>query len=259
MRTGPSRGTSAVQSALQAQTQPERVHRNKAAGLHRAVILHEPEILRHHVKAGTEERSYNQNHQKVGTQIRLARDHPQMKHRRLVFRAIVPPEKRGKENGGSNQRRSNPVGLQPQILFAAAGGNLQAAERPNQKQRAVQIEAAHFLANKQIAGRDNFPNQKRADRQKRKIDQKRIIPVERVGDPAHHDGIRHLKNCKHQVKPRDRHHPGFPGKQQPRENHHAYQKRAAAESHDQSRSEQPRQAARAEHAAHRAGGVDADA
>ncbi len=115
---------------------------------------------------------------------------------------------------------------------------------------------AAFLAPEQETRRDQLPNQKSSDRQKGKINQEGIIPVKRIGDPAHHDRIRNFKHRQNQVQTGDCRHPRFPGKEQSGENDHAHQKRTAAESHYQARRQQSRQTTRAEHAAHRAGGID---
>src|SRR5580693_4258520 len=155
---GTQAGNQHVQSELQTQPQAERVHRNKTACLQGAVVLDETQVLRHHIEAGAEERSHDQNHQKKSAQGSGANDHAQMKHRHRVFGAVVPPEKRDKENGRRGENGSNPVRLQPQIALAAAGGSFQAGERSNQQNRAPHINVALFLALKQTTWWNNFPD-----------------------------------------------------------------------------------------------------
>ena len=186
-------------------------------------------------------------------------DHAQVQDRRGVLGAVIPPEKRDKENHRRNQSQGNPVRLEPEIALAAADGSLQAGQRGNQQQRAPDVNLAVSPALAQKSWRDKLPDKKSADGQKGKINQERIIPVKRVGDPTHDGRIRDFKSSKNEVKPGDGRHPGFSGKKQPGENHDAHQKRAAAESHNQARSQQLPQTTRAQHAAHRTGGIDRDA
>ena len=150
---GPRRGISSVQSELEPQPKAEGVHRNKSARLQGAVILDEAEILRDDIKPGTEERSHDHNHQEEGAQGSLTNDHAQMQYRRCVLRAVVPPEKRDKEDCGCKQSEGNPVRLEPQILLAAADGSFQAGQRGNQQEGAPDVNACLSCAQaKSLAG-----------------------------------------------------------------------------------------------------------
>ena len=70
-----------VQSELKPQPEPERIHRDKTAGLHGAVILNEAKILRNDVETGAEERADKRTTMKKARKGVGEPDHAQMQDR----------------------------------------------------------------------------------------------------------------------------------------------------------------------------------
>src|SRR5580704_13108813 len=157
-----------------------------------------------------------------------------MKDRIEILRAAVPPKKNNETDQRSQERPGDPGGFKPEIALAAAGNELKKSERHDEQKRACDIGVGFLFATEQVTGGNEFPDHKSADRQKRKVDQKRIVPMQLVVNPSHGDRIGNLEDKEQAVEICDRSNPRCAGKHESGENDGANEKRTTSESHDES-------------------------
>src|SRR5664280_544318 len=183
---------------LQRQDQPGAqsggVHGYEFTGLKGVVVLDVTQILRNNVQACSHDGAEDHDDRERSPQRYLAPHGAEVQNGVRIFGAAVPPQEERKEDNSTDQASVNKGRLKPQVALSTAHGNLKQHEGRYQKARATKIQTGSLAAPIEFSWRQEPPDQNGADDEKRKVQQKRRIPVKRIIDRSHQHGVTNLKS-----------------------------------------------------------------